>query len=103
MASLERTIATQHARVMALRDSDATAQFFRINASKRKRHNFIAQLRDGDRRATEQEEMEDIATGFFSELLGHAQPRAHDLDLGAMGLEASDLGALDAEFSNAEI
>jgi hypothetical protein len=46
--------------------------------------------------------MEDIATGFFSELVGRAQPRTHDLALDAMGLGASDLAALDAEFSDDE-
>jgi hypothetical protein len=85
LASLERTIARQRARVAAIKDGDATTQFFRINASVRQRRNHIACLRDGDVAAVEQEEKEELATNFFLQLLGLAAPREHDISLASMG------------------
>jgi hypothetical protein len=45
LASLERTIAWQRARVAGVKDHDAMAQFFRIQASKPRRRNHIGVLR----------------------------------------------------------
>jgi mannosylglycoprotein endo-beta-mannosidase len=47
--------------------------------------------------------MEDLASTFYTEMLGRAQPRVHDLALGAMGLDSVDLAALDAQFTEDEI
>jgi hypothetical protein len=96
LASLERTITRQRARVAALKDGDAATQFFRICPMHRKRRNHISMLRDGDLIAMDQEDMEDLASAFYTELLGRAQPRVHDLALGAMGLDSVDLTAPDA-------
>jgi mannosylglycoprotein endo-beta-mannosidase len=78
-------------------------QFFRINASKRRRRTFLARLRHADVTASEQAEKEDLATTFFADLLGHAQPRDHDHSLSVMGLPALDLSNLEAQFTNSEI
>jgi mannosylglycoprotein endo-beta-mannosidase len=98
LASLECTIARQHARVHSLREGDAATQFFRIKAAKRKRRNHIYRLQVGD-----SVETEDLAMAFFDELLGRPQPRAHELALEAMGLAPVDLSSLDAQFSEEEI
>jgi hypothetical protein len=69
---------------------------------KRHRRNHIASLRDGERIAVDQADMESLAAGFFHDLLGRARPRAHDLDLGSMGLapvDLSGLSGLEALFS----
>ncbi|KAM0881027.1 hypothetical protein ACQ4PT_033198 [Festuca glaucescens] len=102
LASLEHTIARQRARVAGLCDTDASAQFFHIYASKRNKRNNITTLRAGDRLVVDQVEKEQLATSYFLQLLGTAQPRDHDLDLGALGLPAVDLSALDAHFSEEE-
>ena len=70
LASLERTMARQRARMVGLRDGDANVQFFRINASKRRRRIALTGLRSGDAVAQSQEEMEELATNFFVQLLG---------------------------------
>jgi mannosylglycoprotein endo-beta-mannosidase len=103
LASLERTIVRQHAHVHLLREGDAAMQFFRIKAAKRKRRNHIYRLQVGDSIKTEQGGLEDLATAFFTELLGRPQPRAHELALEAMGLAPVDLSSLDAQFSEEEI
>jgi hypothetical protein len=103
LASLDRTIARQRARIVGALDVDASAQFFRIQASKRKRRNHIASLRDGERMAVDQAGMVDLAAGFFQRLLGQARPRVHDLDLESMGLAPVDLAALDVLFSEEEV
>ncbi|KAM0913734.1 hypothetical protein ACQ4PT_011963 [Festuca glaucescens] len=103
LASLERTIARQRARVMGLRDVDATAQFFRIQASKRRRRNHVAVLRSGTSVAFDQADKEALATAFYVDLLGRPQPREHELALGAIGLPVVDLGGLEEKNSEAEI
>ncbi|XP_071683548.1 uncharacterized protein [Lolium perenne] len=103
LASLDHTIARQRARIVGALDVDASAQFFRIQASKRQRRNHIASLRDGDVMAVDQAGMEDLAAGFFHRLLGRARPRVHDLDLESMGLAPVDLVALEALFSEEEV
>ena len=103
LASLERTIARQRARVQGLHDGDATAQFFRIHASRRRCRNQILSLRDGDVVASEKEAKEDVATNFFANLLGTAVDREHDIDLSALGLDPCVLDGLEAQFSETEI
>ena len=103
LASLERTIARQRARVQGLRDGDATTQFFRIHSSKRRSKTHIVCLRDGDNTAVEQEEKEDLATSFFASLLGQPFNREHDIELSEMGLTPQDLSGLEAQFTEEEI
>jgi hypothetical protein len=87
LASPERTIARQRARVAGLRAGDANAQYFRIISSKRHRRDHIATLRMGSEVATEQAAKEALATDFYIDLLGTARPRECDLDLAALGLQ----------------
>jgi hypothetical protein len=103
LALLERTIAWQRARVTALRDGDASTQFFCICASTRQRRNHILRLSDGDASAEDQGDKEELATQFFARLLGHAMPHEHDLSLSAMGLSSLDLRGLEAVFSEDEV
>jgi hypothetical protein len=103
LASFERTIARQRARVVGLRAGDANAQYFRILAAKRRRRDHIACLRVGSQVATEQAEKEALATDFYVGLLGTARPREHDLNLEAVGLRAADLSDLETQFSEEEV
>jgi hypothetical protein len=103
LASLERMIARQRARVAAVRDGDVATQFFRISAASRRRHNHIARLRNGDSVVEAQEEKEELAMAFFLEVLGSASPRTHDLSLANLGLAPLALDGLDATFSEDEV
>jgi hypothetical protein len=103
LASLERTIARQRARVAGLRAGDANAQYFRVLASKRRRRDHIASLRMGSQVASDQAAKEALATEFYVALLGTPRPRDFDLDLGAMGLQPIDLSGLEVQFSEEEV
>jgi hypothetical protein len=98
LASLERTIARQRARVAGLRAGDANSQYFQIISSKRRRRDHIAILRMGSQVATEQATKEALTTGFYVNLLGMARPRECDLDLAAVGLQPIDFSGLEARF-----
>jgi hypothetical protein len=102
LASLERTIARQRARVAAIRDGDTATQFFRISAASRRRRNHIARLRHGDAVVESQEEKEALATDFFLEVLGSASHRAHDLSLASLSLAPLALDGLEVAFSEDE-
>ncbi|KAM0835449.1 hypothetical protein ACQ4PT_062915 [Festuca glaucescens] len=103
LASLERTIARQRARLVGLKEGGANAQFFRIYAAKRSKHNHIATLRDGDHLASMQGEVEEVAKDFFTDLLGTTRARDHDLDLSSLGLPHVDLAGLEAHFGEEEV
>jgi hypothetical protein len=96
LASLERTIARQRARVAGLRAGDANAQYYRVLASKRRRRDHVASLRMGTRVASDQAAKEELATEFYVGLLGTPRAREFDLDLGAVGLQPVDLAGLEA-------
>jgi hypothetical protein len=72
LASLERTIARQRAWVAGLRDGDANAQFYRVQASKRRNRCHVTVLSAGDRVASDQAAREELATDYFVDLLGTA-------------------------------
>jgi hypothetical protein len=103
LASLERTIARQRARVAALADGDTSSQFFRIMASSRRRQSSIPRLSWGDRIAADLPGKVELATEFFLGLMGSAQPRDADISLAAVGLGQVDLSDLEAQFSEAEV
>jgi hypothetical protein len=103
LASLDRTIARQRARVAGISEGDTNAEFFRIYASSRRRRNFIAYLRHNSCSTSEQADKEDLATDFYIELLGRAQPRDCNLSLASIGLGAVDLSSLDMAFSVEEV
>jgi hypothetical protein len=103
LASLERTIARQRARVAGVKDGDASSLFYRIMASSRRQRNHVAVLRSGDRTATDIEGKVQLATDFFMGLLGSPQPREFDLSLGVLGLPPLDLSGLEARFSEEEV
>jgi hypothetical protein len=103
LASLERTIARQHARMADLKDGDANAQFFRIYAVKRSRRNHITVLTNGDMVARSLEEKVDLATEFFVELLGRPVAREHDISLQSLDLPLVDLSGLESRFAEEEV
>ncbi|KAM0861655.1 hypothetical protein ACQ4PT_045717 [Festuca glaucescens] len=103
LASLERTIARQRARVAALKDGDASSQFFRIMASLRRRQSSISSLRWGDCTAADLPGKIELATEFYMGLMGSAQPRDTDISLAALGLGQVDLSDLEAQFTEAEV
>jgi hypothetical protein len=56
----------------------------------------------GDRVASDQAAREELATNYFVDLLGTAQPMEFDLSLEAMGLPQVDLAGLEAQVSEEE-
>jgi hypothetical protein len=103
LASLERTIARQRARVTSIKECDAAIQFFRICSSTHARHGYITCLRNGDVTADDQGEKEELASQFFARLLGQGEPCAHDRSLSSMGLPQVDLSELEDRVTDAEI
>ncbi|KAM0831366.1 hypothetical protein ACQ4PT_065600 [Festuca glaucescens] len=103
LASLERTIARQRARVAGVKDGDASSLFYRIMASSQRQRNHIAALRSSDQVITDLECKVGLATDFFMGLLCSAQPREFDLSLGALGLQPLDLAGMEAQFSEEEV
>jgi hypothetical protein len=68
-----------------VKDGDAAPGLSRALASSRRRRNHPTFLRSGDRVASLQEDMEELATDFYVGLIGTPQPREFDLNLGRIG------------------
>lgn len=102
LASMERIIARQHARIANLKDGDATTAFFHRQCSFRRQKNRIFSLTANGAVLTDHEEMAHAAFLHYDALLGTAVDRDLTLDLSQL-IEQSNLADLDAPFSPEEI
>uniref|UniRef100_A0A453GGX9 Endonuclease/exonuclease/phosphatase domain-containing protein n=1 Tax=Aegilops tauschii subsp. strangulata TaxID=200361 RepID=A0A453GGX9_AEGTS len=102
LASLERMIARQRARITTLKDGDANTTFFHRQCSFHWQKNHIHSLTVDGHVIADQEGMAQAAFSHFDELLGSALTRGHSLDLSQL-IEPCDLTSLDAPFSPDEI
>jgi hypothetical protein len=94
LASLERTIARQKSRIAWLREGDANTAFFHLDATARRHRNHIFRLRKDGVTVIEPEEMSDIATDNYVQLLGTPRARSCSLNLDALNLPIVDMPKL---------
>ncbi|KAM3020904.1 hypothetical protein ACUV84_040901 [Puccinellia chinampoensis] len=103
LASLQRTMARQRSRLLWIKEGDANTTFFHAHASKCRRRNHMFKLKKGDREVTDQQEMEELATEFFTDLIGQPKERVEEINLDALGLSRLNLDDLEANFTEEEI
>jgi len=104
LASLERTMARQKARVRFLADGDANTKYFHLLARGRKRRNAITRLRDDNNTVyTSHEQLETAIYDHFKGVFGQPGSGSHTLDFQALGITPVDLSALDLPFSEEEV
>ncbi|KAM0876201.1 hypothetical protein ACQ4PT_036300 [Festuca glaucescens] len=103
LASLERTIARQRARVTGIAEGDASLNFFRILGTAWRSRNIITSLRSGDQVAMYLEGKVGVANDYFMGLLGSVQPREFGLSLEALGMQLLDMSGLEAQFTEDEV
>jgi hypothetical protein len=103
LSSLERSIARMCSRLHWLKDGDANTAYFHHHARYRKKKNFMAKVKVGDRMITEQEEKKEAVWDFYNSLLGHAQHRSLTLDLQNFHRPAADLSDLDQIIAEEEV
>jgi len=104
LASVERTMARQRARVRFLAEGDANTKYFHLLARGRKRRNAIYRLRNesGDACA-DHDEMEAAVHDHFKGVFGQPGPGSHTIDYLAIGISPQDFSALDLPFSVEEV
>ena len=102
LASMERTIARQRARVANLQDGDANTSYFHRLCSYRRQKNKIYSTAAGDHVYSETEDMAAAAYTHYDVLLGPNVDREHTLDMSLL-IESHDLSDLDAPFTEEEI
>ncbi|XP_071679951.1 uncharacterized protein [Lolium perenne] len=103
LASLERTMARQRARIASLKDGDANASFFHRQCSYRRQKNRIKSLTDDGRVLTEHADIAQAAFHHYDALLGTEVPRDRTLNFEYLMGQDHDLHDLDAPFSDDEI
>ncbi|XBI11415.1 hypothetical protein VPH35_138479 [Triticum aestivum] len=103
LASLERTIACQRARIASLQDGDANTSFFHRQCSYRRQKNRIHSLAVDGQVLTGHDDMVAATFAHFDELLGTATHRECTLNLAQLIEPADDLLELDAPFTDDEI
>jgi hypothetical protein len=103
LASFERTIARQRARIAFLKDGDANTSFFHRQCTFRRQKNRIHSLLSSGRVVTDHTDMAEAAFDHFDALLGTAVDRDCTLDLTPLIEPATNLHELDAPFTADEI
>ena len=96
-------MARLRSRVSYLREGDANTSFFHKQAAFRKRKNYIAKLKDGDRVVTSQEDKQEVMYNFYDNLIGKVADRTFSLDLHSFHRAGLDLSMLDAPISEDEV
>ena len=102
LASLERTLARQRARISSLKDGDANTSFFHRQCTYRKQKNRIHSLSVDGVVLTDQTDMAAAAFAHYDSLLGTDRPRDCALDLQHL-IEPAALDDLEAPFTEDEI
>jgi hypothetical protein len=86
-----------------LREGDAKTTLFHSISNGRRTKNFIPSLRVGEEIITEQDRKVDAFSDTYEEFLGSINTRQHTIDLGAIGVQASNLQELDSMFTEQEV
>jgi hypothetical protein len=103
LASLERTIARQHGRILWLKEGDARTRFFHIYPSGRRLWNFVAHFKVDDVLISEHVDKAYVVDEFFYHLLRVASDNGYTIDLDYLGPSTHDLSTLKAEFAKEEV
>jgi hypothetical protein len=105
-ASLERTRLGQRARVRDLQEGDVNSKYFHMKANARRRKHLIPILRHNEKTATRTADKLDLATDYFSEIIGCAPSRQRTLNLDAVdlpSLTATQARSLEAPFTKDKV
>ncbi|KAK1580093.1 hypothetical protein QYE76_072040 [Lolium multiflorum] len=103
LASLERTMARQRAKIAWLKEGDANTAFFHQHAAYCRQKNVIHSLQVGGAVISDQAAMAEAAFTHFEGLLGTSVERQHSLDLDFLDIHSEDLAELEAVFTEDEI
>jgi hypothetical protein len=91
LASLERTMARQRAKIAWLREGDANTAFFHQHASYRRQKNVIHNLQVEGAVVSDHATMAEASFTHFEGLLGTTVDRQYSLDLDFLGTHSEDL------------
>jgi hypothetical protein len=104
LASLQRTIARQEARLLWLKEGDDPTQFFHCHANSRHRRNHIAFLDQDGVTVASKEGKAQTAFDFFNHILGTPPPtRSNGITLEQLKLLQLELASLCGRFSKDEV
>jgi hypothetical protein len=103
LASLERTMARQRAKIAWLREGDANTAFFHQHAAYRRQKNVIHSLRVDNAIVSDHAAMAGATFAHFDGLLGTSVARTHSLDLDFLDVTPEDLSELEEAFTEEEV
>lgn len=103
LASLERSIARQRAKIACMHQGDTNTAFFKIHATHRRQKNKIHGLLVEGVQVTEEQDMARVAFEHFSAVLCLDVQRQFTLDLQEFDPRFFDLTVLEVPFSPEEI
>ena len=103
LASLQRTILRQRARITFLAEGDANTKFFHLQACHRSRKNFINKLKVGENFLAQNEQMADGVYNHFMGIMGSPGQQLCSIDLTQLGLPSMHSSLLDACITEEEV
>lgn len=102
LASLERIRLKQRARLLFLKHSGTTAQFFRLKINARRRKKAIPSICQDDIIAITKEDKLQAAYDYFLKILGTPCPQLASLAFDAIGLAVHDFSDLERDITEDE-
>jgi len=103
LASLQRTMVRQRARITYLAEGDASTRFFHLQACHRNRKGHIPKLKTSDAVLVNDEEMASAFFDHYDTLLGTPGTQHNLINLEALGLPSLQGSLVDHCFSEEEI
>jgi hypothetical protein len=100
---LQRTIARQESRALWLSEGDAPTKFFHVQASARRRRNFIHSMEHEGHHLVAEDSKAAAIYEHFDSILGAAPSRSCSIAFDNMELPRLKLGHLCARFTEAEV
>jgi len=103
LASFQRTILRQRARITFLAEGDANTKFFHLQAYHRNRKNVITRLRVDDTIIMQDDQMADQVFQHFSNIIGTPGVQNCHLNLSELGFPSVQSALLDTCFTEEEV
>ena len=103
LASLQRTLIRQRARISYLAEGDANTRFFHLQACHRSRKNHITKLRADDVVLFKEEEMAEAAFNHFNNILGIEGQQLNNINLEELNLPSIHGESIDHCFTEEEV
>jgi hypothetical protein len=103
LTSLQCSMARQGARLLYIREGDASTKFFHVHANSQRHWNHIRSLVDNGEVFLSEDHKADAIFHYFDEVLGSSPSRLNSINLDLLDLPCMDPSRLGARFTEDKV